>query len=231
MGTILVGAALWIHIVAGGAAILVGGFALFSVKGGALHRATGRLFVISMYATAGSGGFVGLLRIQTQFVTFLASLLAMYLIWTGHLATGLRSASKRRFEQGAGLAIAALALCLLSLGAYAATRPPHLVLGYSAEPYLFLGTIALWAAILDRRYLVQGEPTQTKVTARHLWRMCFAFFMAVGSLFTGPGATAFPDAVRESGVLSLPEPLVLGTMIFWLVRTRWGRPGRSKSSA
>jgi hypothetical protein len=55
--------------------------------------------------------------------------------------------------------------------------------------------------------------------------MCIGFFIAAGSAFTGPGASVFPDAVRNSGVLSLPELTIMLLMLFWLWKTlRQPRP-------
>jgi len=49
--------------------------------------------------------------------------------------------------------------------------------------------------------------------------MCIGFFIAAGSAFTGPGASAFPQAVQDSGILSLPELTIMLLMLFWLWKT------------
>ena len=49
--------------------------------------------------------------------------------------------------------------------------------------------------------------------------MCIGFFIAAGSAFTGPGASAFPEAVRDSGILSLPELIIVLLMFLWLWKT------------
>ncbi len=54
---------------------------------------------------------------------------------------------------------------------------------------------------------------------RHLWRMCFALFIAVTSLFLGQ-PQVFPEALRTSGALALPPALVLALLLWWLVRIR-----------
>jgi hypothetical protein len=56
--------------------------------------------------------------------------------------------------------------------------------------------------------------------ARHLWRMCFALFIAAGSFFLGQ-AQVFPEPIRKSGLLPIPVLLVLLLMFFWLVRVRF----------
>ena len=60
-------------------------------------------------------------------------------------------------------------------------------------------------AVADLTLLVRGPVSPHHRIARHLWRMGLAYFIAVGSFFTGPGARIFPEALRESGLLSLPR--------------------------
>lgn len=67
--------------------------------------------------------------------------------------------------------------------------------------------------------IARGGLTGAARTTRHLWRMCFAMFMATGSFFAGQ-AKLFPAAVRESGVLQVPIFLVIGLFLYWLIRVR-----------
>ncbi len=53
--------------------------------------------------------------------------------------------------------------------------------------------------------------------ARHLWRMCFALFIAAGSLFLGQ-QKVFPASWRGSPILRAPPLLTLILMVFWIVR-------------
>ena len=54
---------------------------------------------------------------------------------------------------------------------------------------------------------------------RHLWRMCFALFIAALSFFIGQ-ARVFPKPVRIFPLLALPVLAVLVTMLYWLWRVR-----------
>jgi hypothetical protein len=47
--------------------------------------------------------------------------------------------------------------------------------------------------------------------------MCFALFLAAISLFIGQ-SQAFPEPLRNSGLLPIPVLLVLLLMFYWLVR-------------
>ena len=62
------------------------------------------------------------------------------------------------------------------------------------------------------------QPLHHRVS-QHILRMCIGFFTAAGSAFNGPGQNVFPDVIRESGILSVPKPLIFVLMVFWLVRT------------
>jgi hypothetical protein len=52
---------------------------------------------------------------------------------------------------------------------------------------------------------------------RHLWRMCFALFIAAGSFFLGQ-QRVFPASWRGAKVWFVLAFLPLLLMIFWLVR-------------
>ena len=84
--------------------------------------------------------------------------------------------------------------------------------------YVFATIIAL-ALVGDGIRIVKGNAGRPRRIIRHLWRMCFAFFMATVSFFLSR-AHLFPDMVRESGVLYVfaLAPIVL--MTCWWVRTR-----------
>jgi hypothetical protein len=79
-----------------------------------------------------------------------------------------------------------------------------------------LGDVRL---ILGRR--LQGAPR----IARHLWRMCFALFIASGSFFLGQ-AKVIPKPIRILPLLAIPALLPLVMMFYWMARvsfTQWYR--------
>lgn len=92
--------------------------------------------------------------------------------------------------------------------------------GYSPGPYFFMGSVALLAATGDVRMLVRGGISGTERIARHLWRMCFARFIAAASIFLAR-QQIFPALLRKTGVLFLLSLLPLILMIFWLIRVRF----------
>jgi cell division protein FtsW (lipid II flippase) len=59
----------------------------------------------------------------------------------------------------------------------------------------------------------------TQRLARHLWRMCFALFIASMSVFLAR-QHLFPAILRTTGVLYVLSFSPLLLMIFWLIRIR-----------
>lgn len=64
----------------------------------------------------------------------------------------------------------------------------------------------------------------------HLWRMCFALFIAAMSFFLGQ-ADQVPKPVRIPALLAIPVLVVPVTMLHWLWRLRPRRAPRVPSGA
>jgi hypothetical protein len=105
------------------------------------------------------------------------------------------------------------------LGVEAASSPTGSKDGVPAVGYFVLGSVALLSAAGDVRMLVRGGIFGVQRIGRHLWRMCFALFIACGSIFLAR-PQIFPAVLRETHALVLLGILPLILMIFWLVRVR-----------
>ena len=86
-------------------------------------------------------------------------------------------------------------------------------------PFFVFGTVGLLAGIGDVRMLRVGMLRGAPRLARHLWRMCFALFIASGSFFLGQ-AKVFPKPIRIIPLLAVPVVAVLVMMVYWLWRIR-----------
>lgn len=213
------GAAVGVHVVSGTIAVLAGAVALAVRKGAAVHIGAGRAFAIAMALSSAVGGLLGLIRFDELYITFHAGVLGVTLILGGWLTARMRSPQLG----GASLAVSAVNALntagLIAAGAYALSLPEDRWLGFHAANYFFLSAMAGIAALGDISLIFRKALSDRHRIARHLWRMCLGFFIAAGSAFTGPGAKVFPEAVRNSGVLSLPELIIFVLMLFWLART------------
>jgi hypothetical protein len=126
----------------------------------------------------------------------------------------------RHLRLGRVPVVLALAAVEVTLGLEAATSSTGLKYDYPPGPYFFLGSIALLATVGDVRMLLRGGVSGTQRIARHLWRMCFALFIAASSIFLAR-QHIFPAIFRKTGVLWFLSFLPLLLMIFWLLRVRF----------
>jgi len=91
--------------------------------------------------------------------------------------------------------------------------------GMPAFPFVMFGVVGLLATVGDVRMLRSGPLQGTARLARHLWRMCFALFIAALSFFIGQ-AQVIPKPFRILPLLAIPVVVVLVTMLYWLWRVR-----------
>ena len=96
------------------------------------------------------------------------------------------------------------------------------------ETIYAFAVIAALAAVSDLRMIAGGGLLGPPRTARHLWRMCAALFIAAGSLFFGRQRD-FPPALQGTVWLMIHPFAVLGALFFWLVKVRW--PARRRKLA
>lgn len=218
------------HILSGTLCVAAGGTAFLAPKGQPVHRAAGSVFLASMLATALSGAVMGIVEPGRLLITAFAGLLAAYLVLTGWRTARWTAGRPGGFEWVALAAILAGTGGLSTLGALALQADIGRLLGFAAEDYLMLAIMSGLGAIADLTLLVRGPLSSRHRVARHLWRMGLAYFIAVGSFFTGPGARVFPEAVRESGLLSAPEGLTALLILVFLIRTLFRRSRRHEGA-
>jgi hypothetical protein len=124
------------------------------------------------------------------------------------------------FDWSALTVISAVAAVELICGIEALTSSTGVKYGFPPAPYFFMGSVAVLATVGDIRLLVRGGISGVPRIARHLWRMCFALFIASGSIFLAR-QQLFPALLRKTGALIFLSVLPLFLMIFWLVRVRF----------
>ena len=208
------------HIVAGTLGMLSGFVAAFLRKGSRLHGLAGTVFAVSMLGLGASGTYLAILKHQPG--NILGGMLTFYLVATGWITARRKQEEKGIFDWGALLVVLAIAAAEVTFGVEAAMSPTGLKYDYPPWPYFIFGLVAVLATIGDIRMLVRGGISGTQRLARHLWRMCFALFIAAASIFLAR-QQLFPAIFRKTGVLILLSFLPLLLMIFWLVRVRLAR--------
>ncbi|MGA2099531.1 MAG: hypothetical protein ABSG34_00450 [Candidatus Sulfotelmatobacter sp.] len=219
---------LLLHIVSGTLGMLSGFVAAFLPKGSRSHGRAGNIFVISMLSLSASGVYLAIMKAQPG--NILGGTLTFYLVATAWM-TARRSDGRRGIlDWGGLLIIAAIAATEVILGLEAAMSPTGLKYDYPPGPYFFLGSVALLATVGDVRMLVRPGIAGTQRIARHLWRMCFALFIAAASIFLAR-QQVFPDVLRRTGVLAFLSFLPILLMIFWLLRIRFAHAHKQKGMA
>lgn len=200
--------------------MLSGFLAVFLRKGSRGHNTAGKVFAASMLSMAAAGVYLAILK--SQIGNILGGTLTFYLVGTAWLTARRHSEKPNAFDWSALLVVLSLASVELTFGLQAATSPTGLKYEYPPGPYFFLGSIAALATVGDIRMLVRGGISGTQRLARHLWRMCFALFIASGSIFLAR-QHLFPAFMRKTGMLFVLSFLPLALMIFWLIRVRFAK--------
>jgi len=210
-----------VHIAAGGAAIVLGAVALLVKKGGTIHRRAGLLFVYAMLVMGFSASILGLLKSPTD-SNVRAGFLVAYFVVTALMAVRPPSRWTRTIHL-AGLAIALTLASFAIVGSVKIFNLPGRT--YNGIPFtapLFIGAILIVAMAGDVRILRSGMLRGGARLARHLWRMCFALFVAAASFFSIRERVAriLPEPFTSGPMRALPILLVFGAMFYWLWRVR-----------
>ncbi len=218
---------MFLHISMGTIAVLAGAAALIVRKGSRVHRGIGNVFLITMTIMSAAGIYLAL--VLPMAISVLVGAFTIYLVITSWMAARQNDERINLVHYVALVVTLGVAAGGLWFGLEAQNSPDGLKDGLPAFPHYFFGALALLAALGDAVMIARRGIAGKQRIARHLWRMCFAYFIAAGSLFTGPGATAFPKTIRDTGILSAPEPIILLVMLFWVIRvlaTKWyeGKP-------
>jgi uncharacterized membrane protein len=209
---------LGVHILLGILGLISGYVALYTAKGGKLHRKSGRLFVYAMLPMAFLGLLIAAVRGVAPALNIPVALLTAYLVVTALTTVRPPAAGARWLNLGALLMALAVGLAFLTFGLQAVANGGTKN-GIPSFPFFMFAVVALLASAGDLRMMRSGPLQGASRLARHLWRMCFALFIAALSFFIGQ-AKVLPQSVRIPGLLALPVLAVLATMFFWLWRVR-----------
>jgi hypothetical protein len=144
--------------------------------------------------------------------------LVCYFVATSWMTARRRDGTTGWFEIIACAAALGTA-AVMAAGAFTATAKLTPV---GNGPVFAMAGICLLAGLLDLNAILRKRMTQRQRIARHLWRMCFAFFIATGSFFLGQ-QDVLPAVVRGSPLLFVLAFAPFGVMAFWLVRLRFGK--------
>jgi hypothetical protein len=204
-----------LHISGGSVGLLSGAVALSFRKGSHPHTVAGNVFFISMLTASAAGAYLGFRNSEMDNV--FGGVLTFYLVATAWVTAKRRDGETCTFDWIGLLVALAIAAVAVIYGVEAAHSPTGTKGGSPASGYVLPGSVALLAAIGDARMLFRGGLCGAQRIARHLWRMCFALFVACASIFLAR-PQLFPALLSKTHTLFVLGILPLVLMVFWLVR-------------
>src|SRR5437773_7122070 len=151
----------------------------------------------------------------------------MTISFVGAVLTTLPPGSSwtRRSNVAALTVAVGLALVDITGGVKAFNSPRGSLNGVPYAMHFFIAGVMILATTGDVRIMRFGVPHGGPRLARHLWRMCFALFIAAGSFFSIRERVAkiLPQPFTTAPMRAMPIVLLFGAMFYWLWRVRGRR--------
>lgn len=211
-----------LHILGGSIGILSGWAAVLAAKGERWHLLFGKIFAIGMSMMALAAIYLASrltsLKPMEQ-ANFAIGLFVLYLISTSWMAVRRGPGTTGAFEKIAFSVAVAVASTFLFWGMLA--RAAGTYDGYDPELYFVFGGVVALFATFDLRAILKGGVEGSARIARHLSRMCTAWFIASASFFFGQ-QKVMPGWMHGSKLLFIPALAPLGFLLFWQIRVRIG---------
>ncbi len=204
-----------IHVIAGSLGLAAGAVALCALKGARLHRLSGTIFVYVTLVASATGAVVA--AQIPKAISMIAGSLTFYLVATALLTVRRRIPAVQWIDAAAMVFAVSIGFLGIKFGLDGLMSKNGKLDGLPPAPGFVFGGVALLAALGDLRVMLASGISETQRIARHLWRMCFALFIAAGSFFLGQ-ARVFPKPMRIVPLLATPVLSVLVVMLYWLVR-------------
>lgn len=208
------------HIAGGIVAILAGALAIAARKGSRVHKLAGTWFFASMLLLGVTATMLAWWN-EKEASLGIGGIFTCYFVATSWVAARRHDGTTGKFEIVACAVALGAAAALLWTGLTSGSPPTPVGVG----PVFALAGVCLLAGLLDLNAILRGKLTPVQRLSRHLWRMCFAFFIATGSFFLGQ-QDVMPAAVRGSPMLFVLGFAPLVVMLFWLIRIRLAKPLR-----
>lgn len=211
------------HILSGAIAILTGFTAMLVRKGSPLHRQCGNVFFVTMIGMGLGAAYLGFM--QNSSGDIVSGVLVVYLVVTAWLTVKRKPDSIGAIEYGAFIVV--------SIGVFVSAYSVYMASvsdtgRYNGNTTVIHGigffVLALMAAGDLNNILSRGLSGKQRL-ARHLWRMCFAVFVAAGPIFIAR-IDVFPEfistTIGRQLLFAVPfVPILL--LCYWLIRIRFAR--------
>ena len=211
----------WIHVASGMVALVAGAVAVAVRKGGSVHASAGIGFCTAMFVLGITASILAPFKSPPD--SPLGGIMVCYFVATAWTTAMRRDGRPGRFEKIAAVAMLLIAAAIIADGLRRSLAPAgQFPVPPSPGAVIMLGVLCLLAALGDWRFIVRGRLSATQRITRHLWRMCFALFIATGSFFLGQ-QKVMPHALRGAPFLIVLALAPFAVMLFWLVRVRFSK--------
>jgi len=204
--------------------LLSGAVALSFRKGSRPHGIAGSVFFVAMLIASAAGAYLAIRNSEMDNV--FGGILTFYLVATAWVTARRGDTGTGIFDWIGLLVAVAITVVAVIFGIEAASSQTGTKGGSPAGAYVLPGVVGSLAAIGDARMLLRGGIGGAQRIARHLWRMCFALFVATASIFLAR-PQLFPALLTKTHVLVFLGFLPLGMMVFWLARVRFAKGFRN----
>jgi hypothetical protein len=205
----------WLHIAGGLTALAAGTAAIAARKGGAVHASAGTGFCAAMLLLGVTAAILEPFRPVPGSPA--GGILVCYFVLTAWMTARRRDGRPGWIEKIAcAAALGTATATVIAWGGFTGATTPA-----GPGPVFALAVVCLLAGLGDLKAIL-GQLSPMQRISRHLWRMCFAFFIATGSFFLGQ-QDVLPRAVRGSPILFVLAFAPFAVMAFWLVRIRFGK--------
>ena len=211
---------LWVHIAAGIAAVVIGAIAVAARKGGRFHTSSGTWFAVAMIVLGVTAAALEPFR-KPEPGSPMVGLIVCYFVATSWVTARRRDGSTGKFEIAACL-VALTTAALVAWDGFTTTAEPTVRNPVGRGPVFVMAALLLLAGLLDLNAILRRKLSSAQRLSRHLWRMCFAFFIATGSFFIGQ-QDVLPRAVQGSPFLFVLGFAPFAVMAFWLARLRFAK--------
>ncbi len=203
------------HIVTATIGLLAGAIALFSKKGTTLHKNSGKLFTAGMIMIGTAGSALAYMVNRPE--TLIIGITMLYLVGTGIAVIMRKENETGLFEISALTLVVSLAVIAAFFG-YTVSNINSQSTGAVPAGFYYIQTgLLIFCSALDLRVIIRGGVSGAQRIARHVWRMCLAFLIAVTSIFLG-NTQIFPEDIRSTNILFAPSIIVIVLMIYWMLR-------------
>lgn len=202
-----------IHTPAGTIGLVAATVALFTKKGGALHRKAGTCFTISMLIMLISGFVAALLKESTD--DMFLSAVVIYTVFTAWLTAHHKKNETGFLEHVALGWIIAVAIAAFFMNAsWREVGTPNI--------YLYWASFAVFCAIGDVRNLHRAGLSGIQRVIRHVWRIGFSLIWAALALtdkivkILGSNVKELPEE-QLLYIVAVPTMFILITILFWII--------------